>query len=155
MASLLSLSIVLLHLLSCFNEVAVAASTSTCEKRCSKPFGSCLCYCELEESLLATEENTVELTSTFFPAEDNPPEFVTVLYRFNDTNNTIDPQTWYWSAQTSHFLHPFEVFQFLSLFFGKPEPYYTGRLDITLKAECADLSSTDIEKLQLLTQRVR
>ena len=156
MSSLLYLSIVLLHLLSCFNEVTVtaAATTSTCENRCQQPFGNCLCYCELEESLLATEENTLNLTKTFFPPEDNPPEFVTVTYHFNDTNGTIGPQTWYWSAQTSHFLHPFEVFQFLSLFFSKPEPYYTGSLDITVKVECADLSSSDIEKLQLLTQRV-
>lgn len=155
-------SIVLVHLLmlSCFNEMATirAANTNTqCENRCGSQFGSCLCYCELEESLLATEENTLELTRKFFPPEENPPEFVKVIYSFNNTGSTvaIDQQTWYWSAQTSYFLHPFEVFQFASLFFGKPEPYYTQTLSITLKAECASLSSTDTTKVELLTQRVR
>ena len=144
-----------MHLLSCFCEVLMAANTSTCENRCGSQFGSCLCYCELEESLLATEENTLELTRKFFPPEENPPEFVTVFYYFSDTNRIFGPHKWYWSAQTSYFLHPFEVFQFSSLFFGKPEPYYTQSLTITLKAECADLSSKDFTKIELLTQRVR
>lgn len=112
--------------------------------------GMCLCYNELETSLFSTDKNRIALSVTFFPLEDNPPEFVTIKYSFADTNES---QIWFWSAVTSHFLHPFEVFQFFSLFFGKPEPYYTGTLEITLKAECANLSSTDT-KLQLLTQRV-
>ena len=117
---------------------------------CEFPEGMCLCYNELENSLFATDKNRIGLSTTFFPLEENPPEFVTVKYSFTDTNDT---QNWFWSAVTSHFLHPFEVFQFFSLFFGKPEPYYRGTLEITLKHECASLSSTDI-KLQLLTQRV-
>ena len=117
---------------------------------CDEPVGYCLCYCELEDSLLGTENNRINLTTTYFPPEDNQPEFVAVRYHFIDSDET---QVWYWSAQTSHFLHPFEVFQFLSLFFSKPEPYYSSSLDVTLKAECANLSSTD-NKLQLLTQRV-
>ena len=156
MASLLSFIIVLMHLLSFFYEVSMAANTSTCENRCGSQSRSCLCYCKLEESLLATDENTFELTRKFFPPEENPPEFVTVLYHFNDTNGRgmFGPHKWYWSAQTSYFLHPFEVFQFSSLFFGKPEPYYTQSLTITLKAECEDLISEDFTKIELLTQRV-
>ena len=160
MTSLLCFSIVLLHLLGCFNEVTVTVAANTtkdCENHCqTHAHGSCMCYCELEESLLATEENTLQLTSTFFPPEDNPPEFVTVFYHFKDTDGIpFGPHTWYWSAQASHFLHPFEVFQFSSLFFGKPEPYYTQNLSITLKAKCAKLSSMDNKKVELLTQRVR
>ena len=124
--------------------------SSCTNKGCDETLGYCLCYCELEESLLRTETNRISLTTTYFPPEDNPPEFVTVSYHFIDSEKT---QVWFWSAQTSHFLHPFGVFQFLSLFFSKPEPYYTSSLDITLNAECANLSSTD-NKLRLLTQRV-
>ena len=117
---------------------------------CEFPEGMCLCYNELERSLFSTDQNRINLSTTFFPLEENQPEFVTVKYDFTDTNVT---QVWFWSAVTSHFLHPFEVFQFFSLFFGKPEPYYRGNLNIALNANCANLSSTDI-KLQLLTQRV-
>ena len=123
---------------------------SSAEKPCEFPKGMCRCYSELESSLIATDQNRISLSTAFFPLEDNPPEFVTVHYTFKDTN---EEQVWFWSAVTSHFLHPFEVFQFSSLFFGKPEPYYRGSLIITLQAECANLSSTDV-KLQLLTQRV-
>ena len=135
-------------LLLCLTE-----SSSSSNNNCEFPEGMCLCYNELEKSLFATDENRLNLTTTFFPLEDNPPEFVIVNYYFNNSNKT---QLWFWSAFTSHFLHPFEVFQFSSLFFGKPEPYYRSRrsLNITLKNECENLPSMDI-KLQLLTQRVR
>ena len=118
---------------------------------CEFPKGLCQCYSELESSLLATEGNKINLATAFFPLEENQPEFVLVKYYFNGTN--IDPQVWFWSAVTSHFLHPFEVFQFSSLFFGKPNIYYRKDLTITLKAECASLSQNDT-KLHILTQRV-
>ena len=117
---------------------------------CDNPTGFCMCYFELEKSLLATERNLIQLSTTFFPLESNQPEFVTVTYTFNNSNVT---QLWFWSVQTSYFLHPFEVFQFMSLLFSKPEAYYTGTVQIQLKTECADLSSTD-KNLQILTQRV-
>ena len=127
-------------------------SNNSCE---SAPKGMCLCYNELESSLFATEDNKMNLTTTFFPLEDNQPEFVIVKYCFNNVNTTSceHPQIWFWSAYTSHFLHPFEVFQFSSLFFGKPEPYNRRRMTIILSEKCARLSQKDI-KLQLLTQRV-
>ena len=128
-----------------------SSTATTSNPGCDEPEGLCLCYHELETSLLATENNRIDLSMAFFPLEDNQPEFVTVRYTFNGSNTT---QLWFWSTQMSHFLHPFKVSQFLSLFFTKPEPYYTGNLEIMLKTECANLSSTDV-KLQLLTQRVR
>ena len=140
---------ILLQLLCCYS-LTHSSAAITSDPGCDEPEGLCLCYHELEDSLLATENNRIYLSMAFFPLEDNQPEFVTVRYSFDDSNTT---QLWFWSTQMSHFLHPFEVFQFLSLFFTKPEPYYTGNLDIVLKAECANLSSTDV-KLQLLTQRV-
>lgn len=98
-------------------------TNSSSEKQlCDKPEGSCLCYQELEASLLATENNTIHLSKAFFPLEDNPPEFVTVTYYFNSSNAT---KVWFWSTQTSCFLHPFEVFHFSSLFFSKPDCFHS------------------------------
>ena len=119
---------------------------------------TCETFKDLQDSLISNETNKIALSITFFPLEDNPPEFVKVTYNFGEG---IESQVWYWSSRSSHFLHPFEVFQFLSLFFNKPEPYYTGSLTISLRPECADaglLPDTkqhkDRSKLQLLTQRV-
>lgn len=112
---------------------------------------SCLCYRNLERALFATERNRVNLKKTFFPPEDNSPEFVQVTYHFKNSSVT---SVWFWSAKTSYFLHPFLVFQFMSLFFNKPQPYYTGSLDVTLETECMANLSPDTTNLQLLTQRV-
>ena len=141
---------ILVYLLSCY--MYHLAGGTTTDLGCDKPEGSCLCYYELENSLLATEYNRLNLTTTFFPPEANPPEFVAVKYYFENSSATHD-QLWFWSAQTSHFIHPFQMFQFLSLFFSKPEPYYSGTVEIILKRECAKLSTKDMH-LQLLTQRV-
>lgn len=126
--------------------------SSNSNESCEFPEGMCLCYNELEKSLFASDANRINLTTTFFPLEDNPPEFVIVEYYFKNSSKT---RLWFWSAFTSHFLYPFEVFQFSSLFFGKPESYYRSqrRLNITLENECENLPSADI-KLHLLTQRV-
>lgn len=112
---------------------------------------SCLCYSNLEDALFATEKNRINRKKTFFPPEDNLPEFVHVTYHFKNSSNT---SVWFWSKKTSYFLHPFLVFQFMSLFFSKPEPYYTGSLDVTLETECMVNLSPDTTNLQLLTQRV-
>ena len=113
---------------------------------------SCNNFTVLEKSLFESVENKIQLSVTFFPLQDNSPEFVQVTYNFG--NN--DTQVWFWSGQTSHFLHPFEVFQFMSLFFGKPEPYYTGTLSLQLSPDCADpgILPNGNSRLQLLTQRV-
>ena len=125
--------------------------SSSSNNSCEFPEGMCQCYNELEKSLFASDANRINLTTTFFPLEDNPPEFVVVKYYFKNSSKT---RIWFWSAFTSHFLYPFEVLQFSSLFFGKPEPYYRSEriLNITLENECENIM--DI-KLQLLTQRVR
>ena len=115
--------------------------------------GSCSSYSELESSLLATDENILNIEKVFYPPEENVPEFVNVTYTFEGSDDT---SVWYWSSKTSHFLHPFEVLQFLSLLFSKPAHYYTGNVTITLKNECADLLNNlnTMNILQLLTQRV-
>ena len=125
---------------------------------------SCLCfhsvsisvackYDALKSSLANGPDNLNALSEAFFPPVDNNPEFVTVVYNFNDIPTT---ETWYWSTVTSHFLHPYEVFQYISLFFVKPRRFYIGKVELNITGtgsnvtECVD----NISVMQLLTQRV-
>ena len=135
---------------SSFETVENGAECDIKQQSSSSDLGPCSCYSQLEKSLFATEKNRFNLKKTFFPPENNVPEFVTVVYSFENSSTT---SVWFWSAETSHFLYPNEVFQFLSLLFSKPQEYYTGKLEVTLKEDCANLSNTS-GNLQLLTQRV-
>lgn len=74
-----------------------------------------------------------------------------LTYHFkNESIN--EPATWFWTAQSSYFLHPLHTFQYLSLFFGKPEAFYIQQADVTLNAtDCWEVDDTHLE---LLTQRV-
>ena len=108
----------------------------------------------LEKSLINSKENKYELSRAFFPPIANPPEFVTVNYTFPEINQC---KIWHWSTFTSGFIHPPEVLQYMSLFFGKPHAFYNGSVYLTLEnttletiADCAE----DLQKMQLLTQRV-
>ena len=124
-------------------------------------FGGCLpgkescrdCYLTLKKELLSKDDNVYNLSLTFFPPDTNPPEFVNITYFFVDNGVTRETQTWYWIEQSSYFLFPPNSFQFLSLFFGKPEQYYTQDVTVTLNAsECSGVAK---EHMILLTQRVR
>ena len=136
------------YLLSTFHLQVIASVTDSSDSECKN-------FTFLERSLFESESNRLQLSLTFFPLQDNPPEFVKVTYVFG-TDSEIAPQVWFWSSLTSHFIHPFEVFQFMSLFFNKPEPYYSGALSLTLRSECADagLLPNGMPRMQLLTQRV-
>ena len=110
-------------------------------------------FATLAKSLIS-DDNLYELSRTFFPPVKNSPEFVEVIYNFTETSVT---QTWYWSVSTSSFIHPPEVLQFMSLFFTKPHKFFSGNIQLVLApvdnlsvSECAK----DLEKMQLLTQRV-
>ena len=120
--------------------------------KCNEGEGSCRdCYTELVRAVLGNDENVFNLSKAFFPPSMNPAEFVVISYRFkNDTIN--EPATWFWTEQSSYLLHPLHTFQFLSLFFGKPEGFYTQEADVTLNA--TDCWGVDDTHLELLTQRV-
>ena len=116
--------------------------------------GALNCSYELLEKSLLTQQNKYELSRAFFPPIANPPEFVTVNYSFLEINQN---KIWHWSVFTSGFIHPPEVLQYMSLFFGKPHAFYNGSIHLTLEkttsetiADCAE----DLQKMQLLTQRV-
>ena len=123
-------------------------------------FGGCVagkescreCYLTLKQELLKRDDNVFNLSRAFFPPETNPPEFVQVTYNFVDNGVTNETQTWYWVGQSSYFLFPPITFQFLSLFFGKPEGYYAQEVNVTLNA--TDCLGVDVYHMTLLTQRV-
>ena len=118
----------------------------------SKPF---LQPCNaLITSLVNNRDNLHALSEALYPPVNDNPEFMTVNYNFTDVYNS--EETWYWSAVISHFIHPYEVFQYLSLFFAKPRKFYVGDVQIKfigtdpLVTECAN----DNHVMQLVTQRV-
>jgi hypothetical protein len=110
-------------------------------------------YQALITSLMSNSDNLHALSEAFYPPVNNNPEFMTVHYNFTDVGNE---ETWYWSAVTSHFIHPYEVFQYLSLFFVKPRVFYVGEVQInftgtdSMVTECIN----DNHVMQLVTQRV-
>lgn len=109
------------------------------------------CYISLAQHLFQSDENVFNLSTAFFPPETNTPEFVVVRYHFQNTSYE-KTQTWFWGASASYFMYPMATFQFLSLFFGKPEALWTSEVDITLNAtECEGVKQNH---LKFLTQRV-
>ena len=109
------------------------------------------CYLTLAKSLLDNNANVLNLTNAFFPPNKNPPDSVIVIYHFH--NESMDRVSlWFWADSSGYFLYPVVVFQFLSLFFGKPKPLYEQKVEVTLNAtECLDISD---EHMTLLTNRV-
>ena len=132
--------------LALFGAIVLLQCFLSCSQECR--------YKSLEKALIQNEKNMLSLSLAFFPPVANLPEFVAVCYNFSETN-TI--QKWYWSEFTSSFIHPPEVFVFMSLFFAKSHKFYSGEVYIDLAAsdnitvaKCAE----DLQKMQLLTQRV-
>ena len=112
-------------------------------KNCSE------CYQMLVKSLLLKDKNLFNLSKTFFPTNsDDRPQFVTITYRYKDTNET---KTWYWSQKGSYFVYPLQTFEYLSLFFGKASAFFAGGVIVTLDQECINAEE---EFMQHLTQRV-
>ena len=107
------------------------------------------CYQTLVKSLLLKDKNLFNLSKAFFPTNsDDRPQFVTITYRFKDTNTT---KIWYWSQRGSFFIYPLQTFEYLSLFFGKASTFFVGSVTVTLERECIHAEE---EYMQHLTQRV-
>lgn len=107
------------------------------------------CYQVLVKSLMSKDKNLFNLSKTFFPTNsDDRPQFVTITYRFKDTNDT---RVWYWSQKGSFFVYPLQTFEYLSLFFGKASTFFAGSVTVTLNQECL---YAEEEFMQHLTQRV-
>jgi hypothetical protein len=120
--------------------------------RCNEGQDSCCdCYAELVRAVLGNDDNVFSLNKAFFPPETNPAEFIVITYCFMN-ESMKESAVWFWTEQPSYLLHPLHIFQFLSLFFGKPEAFYTQEANITLNA--TDCWGVDDTHLELLTQRV-
>ena len=110
------------------------------------------CYISLAQALFQSDENVFNLSKAFFPPDTNTPEFVAVRYHLRSDSGKDTVLVWFWAASASYFLYPLATFQFLSLFFGKPEVYWTATVDVTLNAtECEGMKQ---QHLTILTQRV-
>ena len=136
----------------CFSSVGGRTTSNFVFGECSPGKDSCRdCYVSLAQHLFQGDENVFNLSQAFFPPDTNTPEFVVVRYHFK--NASIDTvETWFWGASASYFIYPLATFQFLSLFFGKPEAYWTAEVDVTLNAtECEGVR---MQHLTMLTQRV-
>ena len=135
-----------------FNSIPSEATNNFVFGECSPGKDSCRdCYISLAQHLFQSDENVFNLSEVFFPPDTNTPEFVVVRYHFQNTSYE-KIQTWFWGASASYFLYPMATFQFLSLFFGKPEAFWTSEVDITLNAtECEGVKQNH---LKFLTQRV-
>lgn len=116
--------------------------------RCDEGHSCSECYQTLVRSLLSKDQNLFNLSKAFFPTNSNDrPQFVTVTYRFKDTNET---KVWYWSEKGSFFVYPLQTFEYLSLFFGKASAFFIGNVTVTLDQECQHAELF----MQHLTQRV-
>ena len=148
----LQMSFILLLLSLTFLSPCAGATNNFVFGECSPGKDSCCdCYISLAQHLFQSDENVFNLSEAFFPPDANTPEFVVVRYHFQNASYERI-QTWFWGASASYFLYPMATFQFLSLFFGKPEAFWSSEVDITLNAtECEGIKQNH---LKLLTQRV-
>ena len=138
--------------------LAVSVTKIEGQQASNVTFGACKpgkdscseCYLTMKKLLLGRDDNILNLSRAFFPPKSNIPEFVTVTYLFEDSR--VDPQIWYWSHDSSYLFFQFTIFQYLSLFFGKPAQLFSQEVTLTLDTTCATASNS---RFRLLTQRVR
>ena len=116
------------------------------ENDCSK------CYAILVSKIVQHDGNMFNLTSVFFPPDDESPVFVIVYYHFfEDGSNSNKSQVWYWSTSTFYLFQPLHVLLFTSLFFSDTR-LQSSSLHLTLPTSC--LNQNESSHMMLLTQRV-
>ena len=111
-------------------------------------------YTVLENALLETDDNMYQLTTAFYPPNDDPPLYVNVYYHFSD-NNQVE---YIWSSASLYLsVHP-RPLGYLSLFFCYIEDSRIINLNLQLPIECSELANnTSSDKdnfLFVITQRV-
>ena len=117
----------------------------------------------LENALLQTGNNKVELLRAFYPPRQPPATFVTVYYTFLDLVGNITCQkTWLWSSVDFYLIQPPSIFQFMSLLFTIPLDRSITTANITFPGDCQNLVTNENKSctcisnglLDILTQRV-
>ena len=128
-------------------EIEIECSNETCTK----------CYKTLATELLKNDTNYINLQNTFFPSDNNGPDFVIVTYVYTSSDSSYHvstSHTWFWSSSAYFFYHPLRVFQYTSLGFSDPS-LKQSNIKLYLPASCYDNGSeTYYNYMQLLTQRV-
>ena len=129
-----------------YGEIDIECENDTCTK----------CYKTLATELLQNADNYIALQNTFFPPDDNGPDFVivTYIYDINSTQtNILNNSVWFWSSSAYFFYHPLRVFQFTSLGFSDPSLQQRST-SLHLPATCYDSKGNRSDNMKLLTQRV-
>jgi hypothetical protein len=125
-----------------YGEIDIKCENDTCSK----------CYETLATNLLQNADNYIALQNTFFPPDNNGPDFVIVTYNYlseaEPQVQTITSQIWFWSSSAYFFYHPLRVFQCTSLGFSDPS-LKQRNITLYLPAMCYENSN-----MKLLTQRV-
>ena len=131
------------HKITAFGEIDIKCENDTCTK----------CYKTLATELVQNADNYIALQNTFFPPDNNGPDFVIVTYNY--TYNLSEPATqmltnqiWFWSSSAYFFYHPLRVFQCTSLGFSDPS-LRQRNVTLYLPATCYENNN-----MKLLTQRV-
>ena len=140
-----SLTFLIYALFLLFPSFQPAISVDHCEEINGSDCSTC--FLLLVSEAIEGNENQFNIQNTFFPPEKSSPSFVTVHYRFSDSNNT---QVWFWSAAFFYMLHPLHVFQFTSLFFSDIN-LHSSEVFLTLPLNCSEARN---DYFRLLTQRV-
>ena len=102
----------------------------------------------MEQSLLESSDNRLNLLRAFYPPREAHPVMVRVNYTFDTVEDYS--QMWFWSESEFYLIQPLEIFQFSSLLFSNM-PYRQKEVTLVLSINC---SSAPPEYLQLLTTRV-
>ena len=129
-----------------YGEVDIECVNETCAK----------CYKTLATELLKSADNYIALQNTFFPPDNNGPDFVIVTYHYEDMNITepimqdLTDQVWFWSSSAYFFYHPLRIFQCTSLGFSDPSLRQRS-ISLHLPATCYESGKNT---MKLLTQRV-
>ena len=126
-----------------------AADTQNVSVNCTNNFTV------LENALLETNDNIFQLTTTYFPPDEENPLYVDVYYTFCDSSNKTH---YIWSAATLYFIVRQPALAYLSQFYSHIRDPRIAVLTLTLPADCAELvkdtSSRKENLLFVLTQRV-
>lgn len=120
--------------------------------KCDNDTSTCIkCYKILATYLLQNGDNYIALQNTFFPPDNNGPDFVIVTYNYlseAEPQMQMTDQVWFWSSSAYFFYHPLRVFQCTSLGFSDPS-LKQRNITLYLPATCYGNNN-----MKLLTQRV-
>ena len=94
-------------------------------------------YSVFEEAVFQTNNNLYKLTTTFYPPDKDNPLYVSVTYKFLNTNESVNYQ---WSSASLYLTIKPSTIRYLSLFFCYIEDDRIVELELELPGECENLT---------------